>query len=152
MGFLLPALAVVLLDQISKQFFWGLGRNFDVIDSFVRITLVHNSGAAFGLLQEARGFLIVASTAASVFIMFLAERLPPEERWKRVFLGLILGGALGNLIDRLYPGQVIDFIDVGAASYRWPVFNVADSAVTIGGALLVLTYVLRREREPGQPD
>jgi signal peptidase II len=149
-GFLLPALIVVCLDQISKQFFWALGENFDVIDSFFRITLVRNSGAAFGLLQEGRLFLIVASVAASVFIMFLAERVPREEKSKRLFLGMILGGAIGNLIDRLYPGQVIDFIDVGVASYRWPVFNLADSAVTVGGMLLVLGYVLKREPQPAQ--
>ena len=152
MGFLLPALIVVLLDQVSKQFFWALGKNFDVIDHIFRITLVRNSGAAFGLLQEGRGFLIVASAVASIFIMFLAERVPTEERSKRLFLGMILGGALGNLIDRLYPGHVIDFIDVGIASYRWPVFNFADSAVTIGGFLLVLTFVLKREPKPVQPD
>lgn len=152
MGFLLPALIVVILDQISKQLFWALGKNFDVVGDFVRITLVRNSGAAFGLLQEGRAFLVVASTTAAVFIMFLAERIPAEERGKRLFLGMILGGALGNLIDRLHPGQVIDFIDVGVASYRWPVFNLADSAVTIGGALLVLTYLMKRERVPGGQD
>ena len=152
MGFLLPALVVLLLDQISKQFFWALGKNFDVIDGWVRITLVRNSGAAFGLLQEGRVFLIIASMVASVFIILLAERIPPEERGKRVFLGMILGGALGNLIDRLHPGQVIDFIDVGVAAYRWPVFNLADSAVTIGGAFLVLTFALKREPKAGQPN
>ncbi len=152
MGFLLPALIVVLLDQVSKQFFWALGKNFDVIDNLLRITLVRNSGAAFGLLQEGRVFLIAASVAASVFIMFLAERIPQEERSKRLFLGMILGGALGNLIDRLYPGHVIDFIEVGIASYRWPVFNFADSAVTIGGILLVLNYVLKREPKLVAPD
>jgi signal peptidase II len=151
-GFLLPALIVVILDQISKQLFWALGKNFDVVGDFVRITLVRNSGAAFGLLQEGRAFLVVASTTAAVFIMFLAERIPAEEKGKRLFLGMILGGALGNLIDRLHPGQVIDFIDVGVASYRWPVFNLADSAVTIGGALLVLTYLMKRERVPGGQD
>jgi signal peptidase II len=150
-GFLLPALIVVLLDQVSKQFFWALGRNFDVIDNLVRITLVRNSGAAFGLLQQGRVFLIVASVTASIFIMFLAERMPEEERAKRLFLGMILGGALGNLIDRLYPGHVIDFIEVGIASYRWPVFNLADSAVTIGGFLLVLTFFLKRGPKPVQP-
>lgn len=147
MGFLLPALIVVLLDQITKQFFWTLGKNFDVFGDFVRVTLVRNSGAAFGLLQEGRVFLIAASIAASVFILFLAERMTPGEKMRRLCLGMILGGALGNLIDRLYPGQVIDFIDVGIASHRWPVFNLADSAVTVGGILLVLNYVLRHEPE-----
>jgi len=146
-GFLLPALVVVLLDQISKQIFWTLGKNFDLIGDLVRITLVRNSGAAFGLLQEGRVFLIAASVAASLFILFLAERVPQQEKGRRLFLGLILGGALGNLIDRLYPGQVIDFIDVGFGAYRWPVFNLADSAVTVGGLLLVLSYMLKRQPE-----
>lgn len=152
MGFLLSALIVVFLDQISKQFFWTLGKNFDVIDGFFRVTLVRNSGAAFGMLQGGRTFLIAASVAASIFIMFLAERMPREERPKRVFLGMILGGALGNLIDRLYPGHVIDFIDMGIASYRWPVYNLADSAVTIGGVLLVLSFARKREHKQDQPN
>jgi len=147
-GFLLPALIVVLLDQISKHFFWNLGKNFDVIDGLFRITLVRNSGAAFGMLQGGRVFLIAASVAAAVFIIFLAERLAPEERAKRIFLGMILGGALGNLIDRLYPGHVIDFIDMGIAAHRWPVFNLADTAVTVGGALLVINYAMKRESTP----
>jgi signal peptidase II len=151
-GFLLPALIVVFLDQISKQFFWTLGKNFDIIDGLFRVTLVRNSGAAFGMLQGGRVFLIVASVAASIFIMFLAERMPREERAKRIFLGMILGGALGNLVDRLYPGHVIDFIDMGIASYRWPVYNFADTAVTIGGVLLVLSYTLKREPKQDQPN
>jgi len=151
-GFLLSALIVVFLDQISKQFFWTLGKNFDVIDGFFRVTLVRNSGAAFGMLQGGRTFLIAASVAAAIFIMFLAERMPCEERPKRVFLGMILGGALGNLIDRLYPGHVIDFIDMGIASYRWPVYNLADSAVTIGGVLLVLSFARKREHKQDQPN
>lgn len=145
MGFLLPALIVITLDQISKHIFWTLGKNFDVIDGFLRVTLVRNSGAAFGMLQGGRVFLIAASVAAAIFIVFLAERMSPGERAKRAFLGMILGGAVGNLIDRLYPGHVIDFIDMGIASYRWPVYNFADTAVTVGGILLVLAYTLRRE-------
>ena len=152
MGFLLSALIVVFLDQISKQFFWALGKNFDIIEGFFRVTLVRNSGAAFGMLQGGRVFLIAASVAASIFIMFLAERIPREERPKRIFLGMILGGALGNLIDRLYPGHVIDFIDMGIASYRWPVYNLADSAVTIGGVLLVLSFARKREHKQDQPN
>ena len=148
MGFLLPALVVVFLDQISKHFFWTLGKNFEVIDGFFRITLVRNSGAAFGMLQGGRVFLIAASVAASIFIMVLAERIAPEERARRFFLGMILGGALGNLVDRLYPGHVIDFIDMGIAAHRWPVYNLADTAVTVGGALLVINFAMKREPKP----
>lgn len=147
MGFLLPALIVLTLDQVSKQFFWHLGRNFDVIDGFFRVTLVTNSGAAFGMLQGGRVFLIVASIIASLVIMFLAGRMPKEETARRVFLGMILGGALGNLVDRIYPGLVIDFLDMGFGSYRWPVYNLADSAVTIGGALLILSFSRGRGRK-----
>lgn len=147
MGFLLPALIVITLDQLSKQFFWHLGRNFDVIGDFVRVTLVRNSGAAFGMFQDGRGFLVVSSVLASLFIMFLAERLPAKDSARRVFLGMILGGALGNLVDRIYPGHVIDFIDMGVSAYRWPVFNVADSAVTIGGLLLILSFSFSRDRK-----
>lgn len=145
MGFLLPALIVISLDQISKHIFWTLGKNFDVIDGILRVTLVRNSGAAFGMLQGGRVFLIAASVAAAVFIVFLAERVSPNERAKRAFLGMILGGAVGNLIDRLYPGHVIDFIDMGISSYRWPVYNLADTAVTVGGILLVLAFSTKRE-------
>jgi len=147
-GFLLPALIVLILDQISKQFFWVLGKNFDVIDGFFRITLVQNSGAAFGMLQGGRIFLIISSVIASVAIMFLADRVPETEARRRIFLGMILGGALGNLVDRIYPGMVIDFIDMGIGSYRWPVYNIADSAVTIGGILLILSFSRTRATEP----
>jgi signal peptidase II len=144
-GFLLPALIVIILDQTAKQIFWGLGNNFDLIDGLLRITLVRNSGAAFGLLQGGRVFLIISSVLASIFIIILAQRVPKEDLLKRVFLGMILGGAIGNLIDRIYPGHVIDFIDMGIGSHRWPVYNFADTAVTVGGILLILTYSLKRD-------
>ncbi len=152
MGFLLPALIVVLLDQASKQFFWILGKNFDVIDDFLRVTLVRNSGAAFGMLQGGRIFLVFSSVIAAIFIIFLAQRIPAEEKAKRIFLGMILGGALGNLVDRLYPGHVIDFIDMGIGAHRWPVYNIADTAVTVGGILLIVAFSLKREEGPDQTE
>jgi signal peptidase II len=148
-GFLLPALAVLILDQISKQLFWHIGRNFDLIDGVLRITLVRNTGAAFGMLQEGRTFLIISSVIASLVIIFLSERMREERTARRAFLGMILGGALGNLVDRIYPGAVIDFIDMGVSSYRWPVYNLADAAVTVGGVLLVLNFSRRRDRVEG---
>jgi signal peptidase II len=138
-GFLLPALIVLTLDQISKQFFWHLSKNFDVIDGILRVTLVRNSGAAFGMFQGGRDFLILASVIASLVIIFFSQRMVHEGLARRVFLGMILGGALGNLVDRLYPGDVIDFIDMGIGAYRWPVYNFADAAVTVGGILLILS-------------
>lgn len=151
MGFVLPALIVVILDQVSKQIFWHVGQNFDLIDGLVRITLVRNSGAAFGLFQGGRVFLLVSSILASIFVIFIAERMAEDQRTKRLFLGMILGGALGNLIDRIHPGHVIDFIDMGIGGYRWPVYNFADAAVTIGGILLILGFSRTSDKQQEQP-
>ena len=141
MGFLLPAAIVVVVDQITKQIFWKYfvaGHHVDVIPGVLRITLVKNSGAAFGLFDGGRIFFIIASVIAIGFILYLGFRLPASERYKRTLLGLILGGAVGNLIDRVYDGAVIDFIEMGVMGHWWPVYNVADIAVSVGAVLLLI--------------
>ena len=141
MGFLLPAAIVIAVDQVTKQLFWHQfvpGHNTDVIPGVLRITLVKNTGAAFGLFDGGRVFFIIASVIAVGFILYIGLRLPPGERYKRFLLSLILGGAVGNLIDRIYDGAVIDFIEMGIAGHWWPVYNVADIAVTAGAVLLLL--------------
>ncbi|HEU4364402.1 MAG TPA: signal peptidase II [Candidatus Krumholzibacteria bacterium] len=151
MRFFLPAALVVALDQITKQLFWRNGQDYDIIDGYFHITLVKNAGAAFGMFQGGRLFFIIASIAAVVLISVVALRLPRGENLRRVWLGMILGGAIGNLIDRVLHGEVIDFLQIGFRGHYWPVFNVADMAVTIGAALLVL-FAMRasgaREVEP----
>ncbi len=145
MGFLLPAAIVVVLDQITKQVFWRAfepGRSVDVIEGIFKITLVKNSGAAFGMFEGGRVVFIVASVIASVFILYIGLHLPATERYRRLLLGLILGGAVGNLIDRVYAGEVIDFIEIGIGGHWWPVFNVADIAVSVGAGLL-LVFLIR---------
>jgi signal peptidase II len=140
-GFLLPAAIVVVVDQITKQIFWKYfvaGQQADVIPGVLRITLVKNSGAAFGLFEGGRVFFIIASVVAIGFILYLGFRLPVVERYKRYLLGLILGGAVGNLIDRIYDGAVIDFIEMGLKGHWWPVYNVADIAVSVGAVLLLI--------------
>lgn len=146
MRFFIPAALVVALDQLTKQLFWRNGQNYDIIDGYLHITLVKNAGAAFGMFQGGRLFFIIASIAAVLLISIVALRLPREERSRRLWLGLILGGAIGNLIDRILYGEVIDFLQIGFRGHYWPVFNVADMAVTIGAALLVL-FALRSPRE-----
>ena len=140
MGFLIPAAIVILVDQITKQLAWryfDVGRLTDVIPGVLRFTLVKNAGAAFGIFEGGRIFFIVASFVAAGVILYIGFRLPPTERLKRVLLGLILGGAVGNLIDRVYDGAVIDFIEMGIAGHWWPVYNVADIAVSVGAVLLL---------------
>jgi signal peptidase II len=149
-GFLLPAAIVIVLDQITKQFFWRNGHNYEVIGDFFRITLVKNAGAAFGLFQGGRFFFITASVIAIGFILYVGLRLPKTAIYRRLLLGMILGGAIGNLIDRVYAGEVIDFFDIGIGIHRWPVFNVADMGVSIGATLLLI-YLLRSPRDEEQP-
>jgi signal peptidase II len=148
-GFLLPAAIVVLLDWVSKQLLWHIGKNFDIIDGILRITLVKNTGAAFGMFQGQRVFFIAASIIACIILSWLGLHMTASEGKRRLALSLILGGALGNLIDRIYPGEVIDFIDMGIGTYRWYVYNVADIGVTAGVVLLLLTYLSVRKRENG---
>lgn len=145
MRFFVPAALVVLLDQVSKQIFWRNGQNYDLIDGYLHITLVKNAGAAFGVFQGGRLFFVIASIVAAVLITWVALRLPREDVLRRLYLGLILGGAVGNLIDRVLFGEVIDFLQIGFRGHYWPVFNVADMAVTIGAVLLVLVAM----RSPG---
>jgi signal peptidase II len=144
-GLFLPALIVVLLDQVTKHLFWRLGQNHEIIPGYFNITLVKNAGAAFGMFQGARVFFVTASFLAVGLIIYLGLRLPPAQRTRRILLGLILGGAIGNLIDRVASGEVIDFLQIGVAGHYWPVFNIADAGVTVGAALLIL-YALRSQR------
>lgn len=138
MRLFLPAAIVVVLDQITKYLFWTNARNYEIVDGFFNIILVKNAGAAFGVLQGGRTFFVAASVVAVVIIVYMVLKMPRGERARRVWLGMILGGAVGNLIDRIRSGEVVDFLQIGIAGHYWPVFNVADMGVTIGASLLVL--------------
>lgn len=150
--FLACAAAVVGVDQLTK---WlatsqlSLGQPVPVLGDIVRLTLVHNTGAAFGLFPGSRGPFIVVSILAIAVVLYLFLREAYRSLHHRILLGCILGGAVGNLIDRVRLGWVVDFIDVGAGSVRWPVFNVADSAVTLG--VILLAWSLSRSGHPA-PD
>ncbi|MCR4346802.1 MAG: signal peptidase II [Sulfuricaulis sp.] len=135
---------VFVFDQLTKYIVADyLLRHGDVLlTPFLSLVLVHNTGAAFGFLSSAGGwqniFFIIVAGAASAFILWMIRRLDSKERLLAIALMLVLGGALGNLADRLLHGYVIDFIDVYYATWHWPAFNVADSAITMGAALLIL--------------
>jgi signal peptidase II len=127
--------SVVLLDQISKfliQSRLSPGESVPLIPSVLHLTLHHNTGAAFGLLEGHAGVLTVVSF---VFVLILASLIIKMSRSHpmRLPLGLMMGGAIGNLIDRLLLGHVIDFIDIRV----WPIFNVADACLTAGTCLII---------------
>ena len=150
------AALVVILDQASKRLVWEIYRyqgGTDVIDGFLRITLNRNKGAVLGILSNMKYLLLFITMVSIGVLIFFAYRMRFAPAHKRVYVGLILGGAFGNLIDRLAAGEVLDFIDMGFGAYRWPTYNVADIAVTIGAALLIFGYILHpgsraKEDEP----
>ena len=143
------AAVVLVLDQATKWAASGrllLGQPVPVLGDFVRLTLVHNTGAAFGLFPGSRIPFIIISILAIGVVLYLFLRESYRGLGNRILLGCILGGAVGNLVDRIRLGWVVDFIDVGIGSTRWPVFNVADSAVTLG--VIFLAWNLARSGRP----
>jgi signal peptidase II len=137
--------AVILLDQGAKllvQEHLGLNQPVDVLGSVLRLTYIHNPGAAFGIYLGAwsRAIFLGLTVAALVGLAGLFGITPADDRPRLLAVALIGSGACGNLLDRLRSVHgVIDFVDVGLGSMRWPVFNVADVAVTTGAILLALS-------------
>ena len=130
---------IVILDQLTKiavQQWMTLHQSYPLLGDVVQFTYIRNPGAAFGITIGGRWLYLVLSIIACAVMIYYLVRLPSTERLGRYAIMIVLGGALGNLIDRALYGEVTDFIDIGAEAYRWPVFNVADSAVTIGIILL----------------
>ena len=151
--YLTALVLVVALDQLSKLIAAAyLIRGTIELTPFLNLTLVYNTGAAFGFLNDAAGwqnlFFVGVAALASVVILVMLWRLPPGANLLGSGLALIGGGALGNLIDRLFHGHVIDFIDFYYRSWHWPAFNVADSAITVGAALLVADALGLGARKP----
>jgi signal peptidase II len=138
------AALVVILDQASKRIIWEIFRErggSDLIDGLLRIRLSTNTGAVMGILSGSRLLLIIVTIVSIAALVLFAYRMRYAPLPKRVCLGLILGGAFGNLIDRISTGEVIDFIDMGIGSYRWPTYNVADIAVTLGAVVLIAGFL-----------
>jgi len=162
MWVLVFTLLVVVLDQITKlavkaRFFFG--EKLEIFGNFFQFTYIENEGMAFGFLRDSgaggRLFLTIFASIASLVILVYLYRMRRERFYPRFSLALILGGAIGNLIDRFAYGKVIDFIDVGIDSIglRWPVFNIADSAVTVGMIILISLVLFERDKseQPSPP-
>jgi signal peptidase II len=139
--FLGVAVAVVVADQITKRVAEDQlreQRSVPVVDDILRLTYVQNRGAAFGVLQDQTAFFVLVGVIVIGVIAVSYRYLPRGGFLLHLALGLQLGGAIGNLIDRVRQGYVVDFVDFGYRANWWPVFNVADSAIVIGVALLAL--------------
>ena len=147
---------VVVLDQLSKFLivqFCRINESIPLIRNYLYFTYIRNPGAAFGFMAETKPifripFFILVTFGAGLFVYAYQRFVPPEKRRTRLALGLIWGGAMGNFIDRLLYRQVIDFIDVRYHQYQWYVFNVADSCISIGLALILVGYMLEKPALP----
>ncbi len=143
---------VLVLDFISKRLVLAnealLRGRLEILGDFLRFVYVRNPGSAMGLFPVGRIFLVVVSFAASIFLIYLYRTCDPQLRLRKGAMAAILGGALGNLFDRVfYNGLVVDFIDVGLGSQRFYTFNIADVGVSIGGAILFLCILLEGRRK-----
>lgn len=146
MRFVALILLVVVLDQASKLWIAGhfsLYETVPVVPGFFNLTFLTNTGAAFGFLAGQpsawrKFFFIGVAVTALVVIGFMYRRLRSISAWYVAALGLIAGGAAGNLIDRIRLGSVIDFLDVYIGRHHWPAFNLADSAITVGVAIFLV--------------
>ncbi len=142
---------VLALDQLSKTYIDYVLELHESINllPFFNFTLVYNYGAAFGFLADQGGwqkwFLLILTIVITGFLIRWIISLKPEEKYTAIALCLILGGALGNIIDRAMYGYVIDFIDVYAGKHHFPAFNIADSAISIGAAILIFDTFLRKD-------
>jgi len=151
--FFITLLLVAGLDQLSKWYItstMSLHASYPVIDGFFNITYVRNPGAAFGFLANAAPlfrsvFLIAVSAAAIAMILWFLAKNKTAAMLLTFALSLILGGAVGNLLDRIRFGDVVDFLDFYVASWHWPAFNVADSAISIGAVLLIVEMLRRKK-------
>jgi len=147
------SVVVIVLDQLTKYLAEArltYAEPLAVLPSF-NLTLAYNRGAAFSFLDDAGGwqrwFFVSVSVLASVALVFWLRKLKPHQWPLALALSLVLGGAVGNLIDRLWLGHVVDFIQLYYRNFYWPAFNIADSAITAGAVLLVWDALFGRHRE-----
>jgi len=138
------SIAVAIVDQITKWLVVHRLHDGPIVGDLLRLTLTHNTGAAFGLFPGARVTFIVISVVAAVGLIY-ANRVLGRGDARRPLLALILGGNLGNLVDRVRLGHVIDFIDMGFGTARWPVYNLADVAVVAGAVGLAVWMLVDSE-------
>ena len=150
--FALITLSGLIADQMTKVYIDRSMRLFDsisVMDNFFHITYLRNKGAAFSVLSDASWripFFITVSIIAALVILIAFRKLRDDQKLAQVSLAMIFSGALGNLIDRVRLGEVIDFLDVHWYRHHWPAFNVADSLICVGVTLLAVDMLLEEKR------
>jgi signal peptidase II len=145
---------LVVADQVTKQIVrdrFALGESRSVIDGFFSLTYVRNTGAAWGLFSSQNTWLTVLSVVMLVLLVVYRRSFLGDRILHRIALGLMIGGIVGNLMDRVRLGWVTDFLDFNLWGYAWPAFNIADAAICTGVGLYVLTSIGRSRPDDGTP-
>ena len=135
-------LAILVSDQITKQivrYTFNLGESRPVIDGFFDLTYVRNPGAAWGMFRDFNGALVILSVVMLVLLVIFRKSFISDTRLHRLAFGLMIGGILGNLMDRIRLASVTDFLDFYIAGHHWPAFNIADSAICIGVGIYIIS-------------
>jgi signal peptidase II len=144
-------LAIVIIDQWTKFYIasnFELYQSVEIIKGFFNITYIRNSGVAFGMFSNLKGsfipiiFIVIYIIAITSIIILYRDT---DIGYSHTALSLILSGAIGNLIDRVFRGEVVDFLDFHWQNYHWPAFNVADSCITVGVGLLMITMIMKHD-------
>ncbi|MCB0307960.1 MAG: signal peptidase II [Bdellovibrionales bacterium] len=148
--YLVPTFITVLIIDLGTKFWvsksFRLGDSRPILEGFFHLTLVHNKGAAFGMGNTmSKPFFVTVSFAALAYLVFLYYKLDDDHKYSIWGVGLIMAGALGNLIDRIRLGYVVDFLDVFIKQYHWPAFNVADAAITVGAVLFGIDLIWKNK-------
>ncbi len=148
-------LIIVGLDQVTKRLVvqtMHLHESIPVVSGFFNLTYIRNPGAAFGIFATTNStfrliFFVVSSIFALGLLWTILYRMPSEHWWGHLTVSGIFGGAIGNLIDRLRDGEVVDFLDFHVGGYHWPAFNVADSAISVGVVSLLIIFALDAKKD-----
>lgn len=146
------AALVVLLDQVSKAVvhkFIPFYDSIKVIPGFLNLTHIHNKGAILGIFNSSGRswtpvLLLLLNAAALGLVVYYFSKTSEKERAARIALSLIVGGALGNVVDRIARGYVVDFIEMYVGRFHWPTYNMADACISIGAVVLILSVIIRR--------
>ncbi len=154
------SLIIVSLDQITKLLIINtmqLHESIPVIAGFFNLTYIRNPGAAFGLFATTNSaFRLIFFVGTSIFALGLLGtifyRIHPDDVWGQLTVSSIVGGAIGNLLDRLQHGEVVDFLDVYIGRYHWPAFNVADGAISVGVVSLLIIFALDKKKNDPPPE
>ncbi|MDH5429316.1 MAG: signal peptidase II [Nitrospirota bacterium] len=152
-------LVIIVVDQVTKAYIDGsmhLHESIPIIQGYFNLTYIRNPGAAFGIMgTTSSGFRLIFFFLTSILAMGLLItiflRLDPQDWWGQLTIASIFGGAIGNFIDRLQYGEVIDFLDFYINGYHWPAFNVADSAISVGVVSLLLLFAFEKRKPDLSP-